>query len=153
MNKMLKRGLFVLLIIVALLFSVASYASTNYTGNMLIIINDTANEMLGLAYDINQLEIGEISTSTFINRIEIKKANALGNLEAIIKAADNAPDEEFHAEFVSVISSWYVVTNLIEKGIRNGDIGKINGATQVMDYINNKLDELTTQLESGDAQL
>lgn len=144
---MFKRGLLILSIMLVMVFMVMGSVSASYEDDVITILDDVIYDMGGFSDDINLMINESISVNTFMSRTDRKKANALGNLKAVIRASEKASNENLHADIVSLISSWYLTVELVEKGVKNGDINTINGATEVMIFVGEKAENLTSRLE------
>jgi hypothetical protein len=146
---MLKRGLLISVVVMMVVFMSVGSVSADYAGDIQTIFGDVIYEMEDFVGDINGFVNESISLSTFMNRIDRKKGNALGNLKSIIRASDNVLNEEIHAEAVGIISNWYLTLELVDKGLKNGDMDTVDAGTKVMGHIGEKAAQLTTRIENN----
>lgn len=145
---MLKRGLLISVVVMMVVFMSVGSVSASYPDDVQTILGDVIYEMEDFVGDINGFVGEEITLPTFMSRIERKKANALGDLRAIIRASGNASNKELHAEIVSLVSSWYLTVELVDKGLKTGNMETVDAGTQVMQFIGEKASRLSNEVQS-----
>lgn len=144
----MKKLSYVLLVLFLLLaISSPAVIGANYYTEISNIITETTSDMQSLMAIVQEISKGNKTMSEGATEAGIYRDRALSQLIRMIELNSKTGKDSFHARTVSLISDWYLVTGLLEQGLDNNDMDKINAGTQVMISFNQKANELTAQIE------
>jgi len=143
----MKKLFYIFIFILAVLFTLSSVVlAANYYNDISKIVSETSSDMSSLMGTVQQISAGNETMAAGSRKAKKYNDRALSQLVRMIDLNSETNNNSYHARIVSLISDWYLVTQLLEEGLANYDMDKINAGTQIMIIFREKASELTSEI-------
>lgn len=146
-----KKSILMIIIIVLMVgfmsVNVGAESQVNYWEESEKIFVETTKDMGVFTSNIEKASNGEMDGEELLDELEESKYKARKNLEKMISISENAKEKDLNVEMVSVLSGWYTVIEMVEKGLINGDDSMLSSSLKVMELMTEKAEKLSMEIE------
>jgi hypothetical protein len=143
----MKKYLILFMIALLLLGITGQVFANNYWNDVASVLEEIIRDESEVQQNVSRLINENITNFELRNIISDYKNRAFNQLEEMIILYSKAPDSRMHVDLTSIVSNWYLVNELLEEGLINMDVDKINSAGQILLLIAKKAENHTSELK------